>query len=102
MKKQPLPRILTQPFTNESSHPTQYIDDEDVTPKLHYRSQVLSQVESNHSFENLILNQRRFKGHPYLNLVLYLSDIHRGPNQNEFALETGNFSPTNSLENSKY
>ena len=86
MMKKILPNIVNLPGTNHSSNDTMCLDDNQVWPKQHLMPKVLKVISKNHNFENLILNQRNFKGHPYLNLQLYLNDFESLEVQNERTL----------------
>lgn len=77
MRRQDRANIVNLPATLQSSDPTDLVEDTDTPPKFHISQEILSIVESNHNFDNLILNQRRFKGHPYLNLGKYLRDLNQ-------------------------
>ena len=50
---------------------------------MHTEFTLLSGIENNHNFGNLILNQRKEKGHPYLNLGMYLEDFARKRRQDQ-------------------
>lgn len=75
MRRKELPNFSQVPITYNSTNDSDIAIDSDKLPKFHTRPKVLAAIQENHNFSNIILNQRRFKGHPYLNLELYLKDI---------------------------